>query len=233
MNSSLLKGVMGQKLFSKSAGVRVLLTSSLTTAVASFSPHHQPQSVGTSFGQSGLVHCSTPLHCSSLVRRSMSVSADQPSDQVEENLLANEEWSELLPFEKGSHNSAKIIIPAVPQDEDPFPTSFFRTRLESTVAACRELGKSSLWVHVPMTRASLIEDMVESGLRFHHADGTVAVLNLWLRDSESKIPDFATHNGSPPPCVRHCNARWYSCLWLVPDNCFVYPRNSWCWCRGY
>jgi hypothetical protein len=200
MNCSLLKGVMGQKLFSKSAGVRVLLTSSLTTVVAAFLPHHQFQSVG-GVGGTGLGYYSKPLHCSGLVRRSVSGSADKPSDQIEENLLSNEEWSEVLPFEKGSHNSAKIIIPAVPQDADPFLSSLFRARLESTVAACRELGKSSLWVHVPMTRASLIEDMVESGLRFHHADGTVAVLNLWLRDSESKIPEFATHNGRSPALV--------------------------------
>lgn len=67
--------------------------------------------------------------------------------------------------------------------------------MEATVMACRELGKSSLWVEVPMCRASLIECMSEFGLKFHHAEGDSAVLNVWLREStESKIPSFATHN---------------------------------------
>lgn len=45
-----------------------------------------------------------------------------------------------------------------------------------------------------MSRASLIEDMMDFGLAFHHAEGQTAVLNVWLHDSESKIPTFATHN---------------------------------------
>lgn len=32
------------------------------------------------------------------------------------------------------------------------------------------------------------------GFRFHHAVGAKAVLNLWLKESESKVPEFATHN---------------------------------------
>jgi 8-oxo-dGTP pyrophosphatase MutT (NUDIX family) len=78
---------------------------------------------------------------------------------------------------------------------DAFDASAFRSRLSATVAACRQMGKSSLWVEVPMCRASLVEDMAEFGLRFHHAEGETAVLNLWLRDGQaSKIPAFATHN---------------------------------------
>ena len=46
-----------------------------------------------------------------------------------------------------------------------------------------------------MERASLIQDMKEFGLRFHHAFDETAVLSIWLlQDSESKIPEFATHN---------------------------------------
>jgi 8-oxo-dGTP pyrophosphatase MutT (NUDIX family) len=57
------------------------------------------------------------------------------------------------------------------------------------------MGKSSLWVEVPMSRASLVEDMAEFGLRFHHAEGETAVLNVWLKgEVSSKIPLFATHN---------------------------------------
>jgi ADP-ribose pyrophosphatase YjhB (NUDIX family) len=105
------------------------------------------------------------------------------------------EFSDVLPVEKGSHNSAKMSVPVVDDsDTGLFDKKTFRDRLEATVTACRELGRTSLWVEVPMSRAGLIEDMAEFGLRFHHADGEIAVLNVWLKDTDSKIPEFATHN---------------------------------------
>lgn len=112
-------------------------------------------------------------------------------------LETNESWSDVLPFSKSSHRSAKITIPAEPDDDDAYDESTFRTRLESTIVACQELGKSSIWVEVPMARCSLIEkgDMEALGFQFHHAVGEKAVLNLWLKkDTESKVPEFATHN---------------------------------------
>lgn len=115
------------------------------------------------------------------------------------NGFEGEEWEDVLPLQKGSHNSAKVQIPSASAQEDQddsdiFSKSAFRERLNATVTACRELGKSSLWVEVPMDRASLIEDMCEFGFQFHHAEREVAVLNVWLKDTESKIPNFATHN---------------------------------------
>ena len=61
---------------------------------------------------------------------------------------------------------------------------------------CRELRKSSIWIEVPMTRSALIErgDLHAKGFQFHHVQKDTAVLNLWLLDTESKVPDFATHN---------------------------------------
>ena len=104
-------------------------------------------------------------------------------------------WQDIVPFEKGSHNSAKIAVPAVaPEDQDPFHRSTFRIRLENTVKLLTEMEKSSVWVQVPMARASLIEDMVELGFRFHNAEGDKANLNLWLKDSASMVPEFATTN---------------------------------------
>ena len=79
--------------------------------------------------------------------------------------------------------------------EDPFDDQLFRQRLESTLDMCHALGKSSLWIHVPMTRARMMEDMVALGLRFHHAERMTDVLNVWLKtDCQSKIPEYATHN---------------------------------------
>jgi hypothetical protein len=107
-------------------------------------------------------------------------------------------WDEILPFEKGSHNAAKIIIPPADAtenpEEDPFASSTFQKRLEATIATCRELKKSSMWIQVPMSRAGLMEDMFDFGLRFHNAEGDTANLCLWLDENiESKIPTYATH----------------------------------------
>jgi ADP-ribose pyrophosphatase YjhB (NUDIX family) len=126
----------------------------------------------------------------SRIARSMSTGTDNLLDMTS---LTN--WADVLPMEKGSHNSAKIIIPVEPTDDDPFDKANFPRRLEASITACRELGKSSLWIDVPMSRASRIEDMHALGLSFHHAEGTHAFLYLWLNDHfDSKIPLFATHN---------------------------------------
>ena len=122
--------------------------------------------------------------------------------RIDQNIDSSEkeDWSDLLPFAKGSHSSARISIPVnTPgdnNDEDPFNKATFQDRLQATVSACRELGKSSVWVEVPMARSSLIEtgNMFALGFRFHHALDDQAVLNVWLRDDESKIPEFSTHN---------------------------------------
>lgn len=102
----------------------------------------------------------------------------------------DEEWSDLLPYEDHNHNSAKIVV----THNFAFDRSTFRGRLEDTVEAVKEQGKSSVWVTVPMSRASLIEDMGSLGFTFHHAQGDVANLNLWLREDSNKVPEFATHH---------------------------------------
>jgi 8-oxo-dGTP pyrophosphatase MutT (NUDIX family) len=108
----------------------------------------------------------------------------------------------VLPMEPGSHGSSRIRIPAAlttPDthdnvESDPFSPIGFRDRLHATIAACRALSKSALWIEVPLSRSSLLPDMAALGFRYHHAVHDTAVLNLWLGESESKIPDFATHH---------------------------------------
>lgn len=109
------------------------------------------------------------------------------------------EWKYLFPFEDASHNAAKILVPEAieennGQSEDLFYVATFSDRLNSTVTAIRELEKSSVWVEVPISRSSLIEEMSGLGFQFHHAHGDKSVLNLWLKTSESLIPEFATHH---------------------------------------
>lgn len=103
------------------------------------------------------------------------------------------QWQDMLPYEQSSHRSVKILIPASKTESDPFDKSTFKKKLENTIASCRELDVSSVWVQVPMSRGALLEDMMESGLQFHHAEGDTANLFLWLGNGESKVPTFATH----------------------------------------
>lgn len=99
---------------------------------------------------------------------------------------------QLLPFEKSSHNSVTVVIPEDDNDKI-FEKSTFKQKLEETVSALRVMEKSSVWVHVPMSRGSLLEDMVDLGFEFHNAQGNIAKLNLWLpKDIETKVPEFAT-----------------------------------------
>lgn len=104
-------------------------------------------------------------------------------------------WRDLLPFQDTSHNSATIVVPNQLDDNILFHPTTFQGLLVNTVTALREMDKSSIWIEVPMMRARLIEDMVDLGFHFHHAHGTKAKLNLWLReDIPSKVPEFATHH---------------------------------------
>lgn len=100
----------------------------------------------------------------------------------------------MFSFHDWTHNSAKIIIPPLEDKSDVFSDSNFKDCLDSTILALREMERTSLWVEVHISRSRLIEEMAELGLKFHHAEGDTAVLNMWLQDSESLVPDFATHH---------------------------------------
>lgn len=115
----------------------------------------------------------------------------------EENGTDDQSWKELLPYTDSSHNSAIISVPSSTNADDHghFHPSSFSKLLENTVSALRDMNKSSVWVEIPMSKARLLEDMQGLGFAFHHAEGTVAKLNLWLRDDiPSKIPEYATHH---------------------------------------
>lgn len=103
----------------------------------------------------------------------------------------------LLPYEDGSHGSAKIIIDMESDLYNPESLSIddFQQRLEATIIACKELNKSALWLEVHMSQARYIQACTDiPGLELHHTEGAMIKLSLWLKDNvENKIPDFATH----------------------------------------
>lgn len=126
---------------------------------------------------------------------SMTIKFSTHSGQDVGTEISGNEWKDVLPFQDGSHNSARIRVPdSTAPPGDIFHRTTFQMRLKDTISVLRELEKSSLWVEVPMSRASLIEDMRDLGFKFHHAQDDTASLNLWLKDSECMIPEFATTN---------------------------------------
>ena len=107
-----------------------------------------------------------------------------------------------LPYDDHTHNSVKVTIPAIAppdpdadNDDDPYrDPAAFRSSLRATISAAKSLGKSALWMTVPMSRGHLLEPASEAGLAYHHAAGDVATLCVWLKsDIGSLIPDYATH----------------------------------------
>ncbi len=102
----------------------------------------------------------------------------------------------LLPYVEGNRNSVKIVIDENNHDLfSAMDTETFTARLKATITTCRHLKKSSLWISIPMSHASLIESMDDiPGLEFHNASGKVANLSIWLLENiENKIPEYATH----------------------------------------
>lgn len=193
MNGSVFCVAMGRSLCSpRRASRQLLVGSTLSVIAASFSPSLRTTGV-SAVQRNGWFSVPSDKMQSRRLHRWVATRTDLSDTELE--VLAREEFQDVLPFEKGSHRSAKLVIPT-DLDDVEFGRNTFQTRLKSTIAACRELGKSSLWVYVPMSRASLIEDMAAFGVKFHHASGDMAVLNVWLQESsESKIPEFATHIG--------------------------------------
>ena len=107
-----------------------------------------------------------------------------------------------LPYDDHTHNSVKVTIPAIAppdpdadNDDDPYrDPAAFRSSLRATISAAKSLGKSALWMTVPMSRGHLLGPASEAGLAYHHAAGDVATLCVWLKsDIGSLIPEYATH----------------------------------------
>lgn len=119
-----------------------------------------------------------------------SMTSDEIS-AVGSTINEQEKWDVVLAFKELPHRSVKIIV----DDSDQFDKTTFTNRLKATIEACKQLNKSSIWVEVPITKASLIEDLAIENFKLHHADdnGLVANLYLWLSEGECKIPTFATH----------------------------------------
>lgn len=134
-------------------------------------------------------HSTSRQHFSSL----KSTAEPQTTNMLDED--GNEyDWDKILPFQKNTHNSVKIVVPDEEQNDDLYDVDTFHNKLEATIATALQLKKTALWITVPISRARLIEEASKSGFSFHHAEGHTATLSKWLLDDvESRIPTYATH----------------------------------------
>lgn len=100
-----------------------------------------------------------------------------------------------LPYEDHSHNSVKIALLESVDIYKNMTVDQFQERLHATILSCKQLGKSSIWIDVSMANGRFLEAMNGiQNMEFHHANGKIASLSLWLKDNvENKIPEYATH----------------------------------------
>ena len=105
----------------------------------------------------------------------------------------------LLPYDDHTHNSIKVTIPTTiengEKDDNIYVnTDVFQSRLHATITTAKSLGKSAIWMTVPLSHGHLLPSASELGLTYHHATGREATLCMWLKDDiESLIPEYATH----------------------------------------
>ncbi|CAL1546457.1 unnamed protein product [Lymnaea stagnalis] len=70
----------------------------------------------------------------------------------------------------------------------------FPSTLEASLKLWQIQGITSAWLKVSIFQSALIADAAEHGFTFHHAEGSIATLSLWMdKSKKTKIPRFATH----------------------------------------
>ena len=122
----------------------------------------------------------------------------------------------LLPFEDKRHNSIEI---KVRPDDRTFDESTFEGSLLATEKAALHLGKTAVWIEVPILQSRFIELAARCGFEFHHAEGDQASLCKWI-DTEhaSRIPCFATHQVGVGAVVIHSNSNQILCVRELRKN---------------
>ena len=102
-----------------------------------------------------------------------------------------------LSIEDGSHNSARIIINNnVLSSLSPADST---TAISAAVAEAKVAKKASCWVQLQLPEAhSIIPAIHANDFVLHHTGGGSGGNQLhyfkWLKNSESMVPEFATHH---------------------------------------
>mmetsp|Transcript_17797 Transcript_17797/g.41496 ORF Transcript_17797/g.41496 Transcript_17797/m.41496 type:complete len:324 (-) Transcript_17797:69-1040(-) len=122
-----------------------------------------------------------------------------------------------LPFEDNRHNS--IMIKVRPDADASFDESTFEGSLLATEKAALHLGKTAVWIEVPILQSRFIELAANCGFVFHHAEGDQASLCKWI-DTEhtSRIPCFATHQVGVGAVVINLSSNQILCVRELRKN---------------
>ena len=152
------------------------------------------------------VSFSLPFQAPSKDIQSTSLISFQQSKRLTNNRLYSSSSSSSagdphIPFRNHTHNSLLVVIPDVPSQNATQENellynnkTLFSSSLKAMLTTAKAMQKSSVWIQVPMSRSSLMEELQPLGFRFHHAHEFMAHLYLWLDDRvPCKIPDYATH----------------------------------------
>ena len=72
----------------------------------------------------------------------------------------------------------------------PYSLSLFIDSL----SAWKHERVSCVWLTVPISLSRFIATASTQGFHYHHAEGSTAVLSLWMLEGvECKVPQFGTH----------------------------------------
>lgn len=115
------------------------------------------------------------------------------------------------------------------QKAEHFTEKEFNSLLSESLQVWRSEKLACVWLKVPMSLGHVISVAWSHGFIYHHAEGSLAVLNLWIDpDKENKVPMFATHqvgvsgivlneDTKEVLCVKDKN-KWYSHMWKFPGG---------------
>ncbi|XP_076467934.1 nucleoside diphosphate-linked moiety X motif 6-like [Babylonia areolata] len=123
---------------------------------------------------------------------SPSSSVLESSPQISLSSLKSEHSSEApLHGEADRHSGVTVDLVQLPvcvgQDQ-------FTALLKESLCVWRREGVAAVWLKMPLDRGHLIPCAAAQGFRFHHAEGSEAMLKLWLpADRADRTPQFATH----------------------------------------
>lgn len=83
-------------------------------------------------------------------------------------------------------------------------------------------GKAAVWLRVPISLSRCAAAASTHGFAFHHAKDDHTVLALWLREGESRLPGFATHQVGVAG-----RDRWK----FTFDHVHAFHHISYMWCK--
>ncbi|XP_030048121.1 nucleoside diphosphate-linked moiety X motif 6 [Microcaecilia unicolor] len=81
----------------------------------------------------------------------------------------------------------------LPQDIPTVHEAAFHSWLQESIKQWKAEGRAAVWLHVPILQSRFIAVAAAQGFKFHHAELNTSTLTLWLREGQSRLPGFATH----------------------------------------